>query len=211
MVSAYVAAGGDPETVVGGLDPPYRALFRFYADPEAASGARAVALLWDLHNEYPDNNEIAAELARKLVAVSDRSGLERVLNRFAGREGALWARQYEGWLARRREAGEALGEAVAAGFAPRRLWQSAHNRAVYALLQRDAAGVAQALSPAEAALAGLPGYHEQRAKLRHLRALGAYLEGDPGRAREYLVEAIAEDPRNFELRRFLRNLETGMQ
>ncbi len=211
LVWAYVEAGGDPEAVAGALAEPYRALLRFYAaQPDGGGGPRAVARLWELHNEYPDNEAIAAALARKLVAVSDRSGLERVINRFAERDDAHWARQYEGWLAHHRGALQQAGAALEEGYAPRRLWQSAHNRAVYAVLQRDPAAVAEALAPARVALEGLPGFHVQRAKLAHLRALGAYLEGEVERARDYVLEAIAEDPNNFELRRFLRNLETAL-
>ncbi len=217
LVNAYVEAGGDEEAVLGGLEPAYRALFRFQAaESESSSGARAVSRLWDLHNEYPRNEEIAAALARRLAAVRDRSGLERVIGRFAdarvdGDSASYWAAQYAGVLAHGRGDRTAAAEAFESGFAPRRLWQSAHNRAIIAVLDRDAAGVAEALAPALSALEGIPGHGPERGRLLHLRAMGAYLAGDAARAREFALEGVAEDRDNFELRRFLRNLETAMQ
>ncbi len=217
LINAYVEAGGDEEAVLGGLEPGYRALFRLLAAESASSsGARAVSRLWDLHNDHPENEEIAAALARRLVAVRDRSGLERVIARFAdtgddGRWASNWAAQYAGVLAHGRGDRVSAAEAFESGFAPRRLWQSAHNRAIIAVLDRDAAAVAEALEPALSALEGIPGYGGERARLLHLRAIGAYLAGDAAGAREIALKAVAEDRDNFELRRFLRNLETAMQ
>ncbi len=212
LIAAYVHGGGDAEAVLGGAEAPYRALLRFHArQQQHGSGVTAVSELWDLHNEYPDNSEIAAALARKLVAVRDHAGLERLVQRFAEREDANWARQYEGALAHRRGEFASAAEAFETGYAPRRLWQSAHNRAAHAVLARDPDAVAEALRPALAAVEGIPGYERERAKLRHLEALGLYLEGEFGAARELVLESVSEDPDNFELRRFLRNLETRLQ
>ena len=212
LISAYVEAGGDPDAVLGGAEAPYRALFRFRARQlQESGGVTAVSELWDLHNKHPENSKIAAALARKLVAVRDHGGLERVVRRFAERDDAHWARQYAGALAHRRGEFALAGEAFDEGYAPRRLWQSAHNRAAHAVLARDPEAINEALAPALAAVKGVPGYARERAKLLHIEALGLYLEGELGAARELVLEAVSEDPDNFELRRFLRNLETALQ